>query len=86
MKRIGDNWRTATRLTLHNQVQVNHLPYMLLPATWLTYIPKDKLAAWFEATWKAGAELLTDTAFEGGAYDEGEGRWSVIVRQGDGKT
>jgi cation diffusion facilitator CzcD-associated flavoprotein CzcO len=28
----------------------------------------------------------TDTAFEGGAYDEGEGRWSVIVRQGDGKT
>jgi cation diffusion facilitator CzcD-associated flavoprotein CzcO len=28
----------------------------------------------------------TGTAFEGGAYDESEGRWSVVVRQGDDKT
>jgi cation diffusion facilitator CzcD-associated flavoprotein CzcO len=86
--RIGDNWRNRYHaLTLHNQVQVNHLPYMPFPPTWPTYIPKDKLAAWFE-TYVESMELnyWTDTAFEGGAYDEGEGRWSVIVRQGDGKT
>src|SRR5947208_5584393 len=49
-QRIGDNWRNRYRaLTLHNQVQVNHLPYMPFPPNWPTYIPKDKLAGWFEA-------------------------------------
>ena len=48
--RIGDNWRKRYHaLTLHNQVQVNHLPYMLFPPNWPTYIPKDKLANWLEA-------------------------------------
>ena len=47
--RIGDNWRTRYHaLTLHNQVQVNHLPYMPFPPTFPTYIPKDKVANWFE--------------------------------------
>ncbi len=32
-KRIGDNWRKRYHaLTLHNQVQVNHLPYHAVPA------------------------------------------------------
>ncbi len=49
-RRVGDNWRNRYHaLTLHNQVQVNHLPYMPFPPNWPTYIPKDKLAAWFEA-------------------------------------
>src|SRR6266508_4511687 len=48
--RIGDNWRKRYHaLVLHNQVHVNHLPYMTFPPNWPTYIPKDKLAAWFEA-------------------------------------
>jgi hypothetical protein len=48
--RVGDNWRNRYHaLTLHNQVQVNHLPYMPFPPNWPTYIPKDKLANWFEA-------------------------------------
>jgi putative flavoprotein involved in K+ transport len=52
--RIGDNWRKRYHaLVLHNQVHVNHLPYMPFPPTWPTYIPKDKLASWFEALWKA---------------------------------
>jgi len=86
--RVGDNWRNRYHaLTLHNQVQVNHLPYMPFPPTWPTYIPKDKLAAWFEA-YVESMELnyWTNSTFEGGAYDQSEGRWSVIVRQGDGKT
>ena len=48
--RIGDNWRQRYHaLTLHNQVHVNHLPYMPFPPGWPTYIAKDKLAGWFEA-------------------------------------
>src|SRR4029077_6459845 len=51
---IGDNWRKRYHaLTLHNQVQVNHLPYMPFPPNWPTYIPKDKLAGWFESSVEA---------------------------------
>jgi cation diffusion facilitator CzcD-associated flavoprotein CzcO len=81
--RIGDNWRKRYHaLTLHNQVQVNHLPYMPFPPNWPTYIPKDKLANWFES-YVDGMELnfWTGTEFEGGTYDEKEGRWSVTLRR-----
>ena len=84
--RIGDNWRNRYHaLTLHNQVQVNHLPYMLFPPNWPTYIPKDKLANWFEA-YVESMELnyWTATEFEGGSYDENEQRWSVVLRRTDG--
>ncbi len=84
--RIGDNWRRRYHaLTLHNQVQVNHLPYMPFPPNWPTYIPKDKLANWFEAYVEAmELNYWTGTAFEGGSYDEGEGCWSVTLRRADG--
>jgi cation diffusion facilitator CzcD-associated flavoprotein CzcO len=85
-ERIGDNWRNRYHaLSLHNQVHVNHLPYMPFPPNWPTYIPKDKLAAWFEA-YVESMELnyWTATEFEGGTYDEGEGRWSVVLRRADG--
>jgi putative flavoprotein involved in K+ transport len=84
--RIGDNWRNRYHaLTLHNQVQVNHLPYMPFPPNWPTYIPKDKLANWLEA-YVESMELnfWTGTEFEGGSYDENEGRWSVVLRRADG--
>jgi cation diffusion facilitator CzcD-associated flavoprotein CzcO len=84
--RIGDNWRNRYHaLTLHNQVQVNHLPYMLFPPNWPTYIPKDKLANWFEA-YVESMELNYWTAaeLESGAYDEKEQRWSVVLRRADG--
>jgi cation diffusion facilitator CzcD-associated flavoprotein CzcO len=86
--RIGDNWRNRYHaLTLHNQVQVNHLPYMPFPPNWPTYIPKDKLANWFEAYVDAmELNYWTSTEFAGGAYDESEGRWSVTLRRTDGAT
>ena len=87
MQRIGDNWRKRYHaLTLHNQVQVNHLPYMLFPPNWPTYIPKDKLANWFES-YVDGMELnfWTGTEFLGGSYDEQEGRWTVTLRRGGEK-
>src|SRR5256884_8846179 len=85
-KRIGDNWRKRYHaLTLHNQVQVNHLPYMHFPPTWPTYIPKDKLANWFE-TYVEAMELnfWTETEFEGSSYDEHQGHWTVTLRCADG--
>jgi cation diffusion facilitator CzcD-associated flavoprotein CzcO len=84
--RIGDNWRKRYHaLTLHNQVQVNHLPYMPFPPNWPVYIPKDKLANWFEAYVEAmELNFWTGTEFERGAYDETEGRWSVVLRRADG--
>jgi cation diffusion facilitator CzcD-associated flavoprotein CzcO len=85
-KRVGDNWRNRYHaLTLHNQLQVNHLPYMDFPPTWPTYIPKDMLALWFE-TYAAAMELnlWTDTEVTGARYDEAASRWRVTVRQADG--
>jgi cation diffusion facilitator CzcD-associated flavoprotein CzcO len=84
--RIGDNWRRRYHaLTLHNQVHVNHLPYMPFPPNWPTYIPKDKLANWFEA-YVESMELnfWTGTEFEAGSYDDKAGCWSVRVRRADG--
>jgi cation diffusion facilitator CzcD-associated flavoprotein CzcO len=86
--RIGDNWRKRYHaLTLHNQVQVNHLPYMPFPPNWPVYIPKDKLANWFESYVDAmELNFWTATSFERGAYDSVKGRWSVTLRPGDGST
>jgi cation diffusion facilitator CzcD-associated flavoprotein CzcO len=87
-KRIGDNWRKRYHaLTLHNQVQVNHLPYMPFPPNWPVYIPKDKLANWFESYVDAmELNFWTDTALERGEYEAASGRWSVVLRRGDGTT
>ncbi|MBR0854430.1 NAD(P)/FAD-dependent oxidoreductase [Bradyrhizobium liaoningense] len=84
--RIGDNWRKRYHaLTLHNQVQVNHLPYMPFPPNWPVYIPKDKLANWFESYVDAmELNFWTGIEFEGGAYDEANGRWAVRLRSADG--
>jgi cation diffusion facilitator CzcD-associated flavoprotein CzcO len=85
-KRIGDNWRNRYHaLTLHNQVQVNHLPYMLFPPNWPAYIPKDKLAGWFEA-YVESQELnyWPATEFEGASWDNDQQRWNVTLCRADG--
>lgn len=86
--RVGDNWRKRYHaLTLHNQVQVNHLPYMPFPPNWPTYIPKDKLANWFESYVDAmELNFWTGTEFIGGSYDDAQGRWTVELRRADGTT
>ena len=84
--RIGDNWRKRYHaLTLHNQVQVNHMPYMPFPPNWPVYIPKDKLANWFESYVDAmELNFWTATEFVRGDYDAAKARWSVVLRRGDG--
>ena len=50
-ERVGDNWRKRYHsLTLHNEVHVNHLPYMPFPPNFPVYIPKDMLANWSRLT------------------------------------
>ena len=84
--RIGDNWRNRYHsLTLHNEVYVNHLPYMPFPPTFPVYIPKDMLANWFE--YYAGAMELnfwTGTELKRGSYDTDKKRWAVTLRRADG--
>jgi putative flavoprotein involved in K+ transport len=60
---------------------------MPFPPSWPTYIPKDKLASWFEA-YVESLELnyWTATEFEGGSYDDNAKRWSVVLRRADGTT
>jgi len=85
--RVGDNWRRRYHaLTLHNQVHVNHLPYMPFPPGWPVYIPKDKLANWFELYVEAmELNYWTSTELESGDYDQREGRWNVTLVRGGKK-
>ena len=84
--RVGDNWRRRyDALTLHNQVHVNHLPYLQFPPNWPVYIPKDKLANWFESYAEAmELNYWTGSEFEGARYDAAAKRWSATVRRADG--
>ncbi len=85
-KRIGDNWRRRYHsLTLHNEVHVNHLPLMPFPSTFPVFIPKDKLANWFEAYVETlDLNYWTDTQLMSGFYDEAARRWTVTLKRGDG--
>ncbi len=85
--RIGDNWRVRYHsLALHNQIDVNHLPYVKFPPNWPRYIPKDMLANWLEMY----AEMMdvncwTETEFrEGSTYDPATQAWTVTLRRADG--
>jgi cation diffusion facilitator CzcD-associated flavoprotein CzcO len=84
--RVGDNWRTRYHsLTLHNERHVNHLPYMPFPPTWPVFIPKDRLANWFEAYADAmELNIWSGTELIGGSYDENRGEWIVRLRRADG--
>lgn len=86
--RVGDNWRRRYHaLTLHNQVQVNHLPYLPFPPSFPTYIPKDKLAAWFESYAESmEINFWTGTTFINGSYDDRAQRWNVELRRTDGSV
>jgi len=87
-ERVGDNWRKRYHsLTLHNEVFVNHLPYLPFPPTFPVYIPKDMLANWFEFYVEAmELNFWTGTALESGSYDEANKRWNITLRRSDGST
>ena len=86
LPRIGDNWRVRYHsLALHNQIHVNHLPYMPFPPTWPKYIPKDMLGNWLEMYAEAmELNCWSSTEFADGVYDTEKGRWTARLRMADG--
>ncbi|MDB5375249.1 MAG: NAD(P)/FAD-dependent oxidoreductase [Belnapia sp.] len=80
--RVGDNWRKRYHaLTLHNEMHVNHLPLMPFPPTWPVFIPKDKLANWFESYVDAlDLNFWTGTELVAGEWDAAARQWRVVLR------
>ena len=95
-ERIGDAWRKRYHsLTLHNEVHINHLPYMPFPPNTPVFIPKDKLANWFESYADAmelnvwtGSELKNkvrstrppgDGKFHCGVMTDWSGRYGLVI-------
>jgi putative flavoprotein involved in K+ transport len=82
--RVGDNWRSRYEsLQLHNQTHVVHFPYLPFPDVFPEFIPKDKLANWFEDYVDAlEINFWTSTPFVSATRDD-DGRWTVpVVRDG----
>ena len=72
-------------LTLHNEVFVDHLPYMPFPQNYPVYIPRDKIANWLEFYADTmEINIWNSTEFTGGTYDEKADRYALTVRRADG--
>lgn len=86
LPRVGDVWRTRYHaLALHNQVSLNHLPYLPFPPSWPKYLPKDMVGEWLETYAKAmECNVWTETTLVSGAYDEERQQWQACVRRADG--
>src|SRR3546814_8074165 len=85
-ERTVDSWRQRYHvLKLHSPLDAIDLPFMPFPPTWPKYIPKDKVAAWFE-TYVESMELdyWSSTTFECADYDREQGRWDARLRLADG--
>jgi cation diffusion facilitator CzcD-associated flavoprotein CzcO len=85
-ERVGDAWRKRYHnLTLHNEVFVDHMPYLPFPANYPVYIPRDKIANWLEF-YADTMELnvWTSTEFTGGSFDDKSQQWALNVRRCDG--
>ena len=83
--RVGDNWRNRYHsLVLHDPIWKNHLAYMPYPDSWPVFIPKDKLAAWFEC-YASAMELnvWTSSTVLTAKYDEASKTWTAQVRRAD---
>jgi NADPH-dependent 2,4-dienoyl-CoA reductase/sulfur reductase-like enzyme len=85
-ERPGDNWRKRYHaLTLHNAIWLNDMPYMPFPSTWPVFVPKDKLAGWFESYVDAmEINFWGSSYFEAAEFDAHAGVWTARIRRGDG--
>ncbi|KAG8884116.1 hypothetical protein FRB98_002606 [Tulasnella sp. 332] len=87
-KRLGDSWRLRYKtLVLHDHIWADYFPYLKYPDDWPVFIPKDKIANWFES-YASIMELnvWTDSSVvpDSTTYDEAIGTWTLQVRRGDG--
>lgn len=82
-ERPGDNWRNRYHaLTLHNAIWLNDMPYLPFPSTWPVFVPKDKLAGWFE-TYVDAMEInfWGSSWFDGARYDDAKSTWEARIRR-----
>ena len=86
MPKVGDVWRNRyDALALHNEIVLNHMPYLPFPTSWPKYLPKDVLGDWLEAYAMAlECNVWTETNFTEGRYDAAKGVWNARVRRSDG--
>jgi cation diffusion facilitator CzcD-associated flavoprotein CzcO len=86
--RVGDGWRNRYHsLWLHNEVEMNHLPYLPFPDTWPVYLSKDMLAAWLEFyAFAMELNVWTGTRFTNAEWDTTERHWTTRVQRSDGTT
>ncbi len=84
--RVGDIWRERYHsLALHNQVKLNHMPYLPWPPNWPKYLPKDMIAGWLETyAWAMECNVWNRSKFLGADYDDATALWTVRVRRADG--
>ncbi|EGG03716.1 uncharacterized protein MELLADRAFT_89949 [Melampsora larici-populina 98AG31] len=82
-QRTGDSWRKRYHsLCLHDPIWADHFPYMSYPDNWPIYMPKDKLAGWFEYYAEAmELSIWNESTVQQGSssYDPTTGTWSVEV-------
>lgn len=85
---VGDIWRKRYRtLKLHNDISMNHFPYLPFPESWPTYLPKDKVADWLEFYARAmDLNIWTSTTFRDAEFDPVERVWTVRLQLADGST
>ncbi|MGK2909484.1 MAG: flavin-containing monooxygenase [Sphingobium sp.] len=84
--RVGDIWRKRYRaLKLHNDISMNHFPYLPFPESWPTYLPKDKVADWLEFYSDAmDLDIWTSTTLQEASFDPVRKHWNVSLRLADG--
>lgn len=85
-ERVGDTWRNRYHsLALHNQVNLNHLPYLPWPPNWPKYLQKDMIGGWLETyAWAMECNVWNGTTFLGGDFNEADQTWEARVRRADG--
>jgi cation diffusion facilitator CzcD-associated flavoprotein CzcO len=82
--RVGDNWRTRYNgLLLHDTKWATQFPYLPYPTTWPLFTPKERLADWMESYVSLlDLDVWTSTTVVSATYDDGAGRWTVVLDHG----
>ncbi|MGI9423860.1 MAG: flavin-containing monooxygenase [Hyphomicrobiaceae bacterium] len=85
-ERVGDAWRKRYHnLVLHNEVFVDHMPYMPFPTNYPVYIPRDKIANWLEFYADTmEINVWTSSELVDGSYDAAADLWQLKIRRENG--
>ncbi|KAF8310237.1 uncharacterized protein EI90DRAFT_1243756 [Cantharellus anzutake] len=89
-ERLGDSWRKRYHsLVLHDTIYGDAFPYLAFPDDWPVFIPKDKIANWFESyasIMELNVWLKSTVEPNSTSYDEATETWTISIRKGDGSV